>query len=120
MPVRGGQLADVRGPVAHHPGEVAGVVQTPHDDAVQVHRLDEVAEKGALQAQHVPPAGRGGGQPGREGPPRVLPTRQAQQQLLCKVPALLLRCHCPHRAGNGAMAFGLVATTSSLSAGDRV
>lgn len=73
MPVGGGQLADVLGPVAHHPGEVAGVAQTPHDDAVQVHGLDEVAEKGALQAQHVPPAGRGRDQPGREGQPRVPP-----------------------------------------------
>ena len=56
MPVGGGQLADVLGPVAHDPGQVARVVQTPHDDAVQVHGLDEVAQQRALQAQHIPPA----------------------------------------------------------------
>lgn len=57
--VRGWQLADVLGPEAHDPGEVAGVVQTAHDDAVQVHRLNEVAEQCTLQSQHVPPARRG-------------------------------------------------------------
>lgn len=60
MPVRGGQLADVLGPVAHDPGEVAGVVQAPHHDAVQVHGLDEVAEQRTLQPQHVPPGGERG------------------------------------------------------------
>lgn len=69
MPVGGGQLADVLGAVAHDPGEVARVAQAAHDDAVQVHRLDEVAEQRALQAQHVPPAGTGSqAVPGREGP----------------------------------------------------
>lgn len=34
------------------------MVQAAHDDAVQVHGLDEVAEEGALQSQHVPPGGR--------------------------------------------------------------
>lgn len=79
VPVGGGQLADVLGAVAHDPGEVARVAQAAHDDAVQVHGLDEVAEQRALQAQHVPPAGRGcqrgqwgGGTP--PSPPAVLAT----------------------------------------------
>lgn len=58
MPVGGGQLADVLRPVAHDARQVAGVAQAPHGDAVQVHGLDEVAEEGTLQPQHVPPAGR--------------------------------------------------------------
>lgn len=67
MPVRGWQLADVLGPEAHHPGEVAGVVQAAHDETVQVHGFDEVAEEGALQPQHVPPGAREEGQ--RDGSP---------------------------------------------------
>ena len=62
MLVGSGQLADVLGPVAHDPAEVAGVVQAAHDDAVQVHGLDEVAEEGTLQPQHVPPGERRRGQ----------------------------------------------------------
>lgn len=58
VPVGGGQLADVLCPVAHDARQVAGVAQAPHGDAVQVHGLDEVAEEGALQPQHVPPVGR--------------------------------------------------------------
>lgn len=67
MPIRGWQLSDVLGAVAHDAGEVAGVVQTAHDDAVQVHGLDEVAEQCTLQSQHVPPARTGrqcGARPG--------------------------------------------------------
>lgn len=59
MPVGCWQLADVLGPVAHYPGEVACVVQAAHDDTVQVHGLNEMAKEGTLQAQHVPPGRRG-------------------------------------------------------------
>lgn len=122
VPVGGGQLADVLSPVAHHPGEVASVVQTPHDDAVQVYGLDEVAEEGSLQAQHVPPAGRGRGQPVLEGSPAawVPPPDRLQLHLLCKMPALLPRGHCRHLASDRAIGFGLVATTSPLTARDWV
>ena len=54
MPVGGRQLADALHPVAHDPCKVARVVQASHNDAVEVHRLDEVAEESALQSQHVP------------------------------------------------------------------
>lgn len=83
VPVGGRQLADVLGPVAHHPGEMAGVVQTPHDDAVQVHGLDEVAEQRTLQSQHIPPGRKGrqrgapeGGYPlcPQSSPPFLLPS----------------------------------------------
>lgn len=58
VPVGGGQRAHVLRPVAHDARQVARVAQAAHGDAVQVHGLDEVAEEGALQPQHVPPVGR--------------------------------------------------------------
>lgn len=48
MPVGGGQLANVLHPVAHDSGEVACVVQASHNDAVEVHGLNEVTEESAL------------------------------------------------------------------------
>lgn len=107
MLVGGGQLANVLSPVAHDPAEVAGVVQAAHDDAVQVHGLDEVAEQGALQPQHVPPAGRGRVSafplPGEDGRGRLAgPPGRLQLGLLCEAPVPLFPalcwCYCPHRA----------------------
>lgn len=53
--VRSWQLANVLYPVAHDPGQVASVVQASHNDAVQVHGLDEGAEQSALEPKDVPP-----------------------------------------------------------------
>lgn len=49
------QLPNVLYPVAHHPGQVASVVQAPHHDAVQVQGFNEGAEQSALQPKDVPP-----------------------------------------------------------------
>lgn len=54
-PVRGWQLANVLYPVAHHPGQVASVVEASHNNAVQVHGFDEGAEESALEPKDVPP-----------------------------------------------------------------
>lgn len=40
--------------MAHDPCKVARVVQASHNDAVEVHRLDEVTEESALESQYIP------------------------------------------------------------------
>lgn len=41
-------MADALHPVAHDPCKVARVMQASHNDAMEVHWLDEVTEESAL------------------------------------------------------------------------
>lgn len=52
------QVLYVGDPLVHGPGEVVPVVQAAQDDAGEVDGLHENAEQGALDAHHVPAAGR--------------------------------------------------------------
>lgn len=52
------QVLDVCDALVHGPGEVVGVVKAAQDDAGEVDRLCEVAHQRALDANHIPPAGR--------------------------------------------------------------
>lgn len=52
------QVLDVCDALVHGPGEVVGVVKAAQDDAGEVDGLREVAHQRALDAHHVPPAGR--------------------------------------------------------------
>lgn len=54
-PVRSWQRTNVFYPMAHYPGKVASVAEASHNDAVQVHGLDEGAEESALEPKDVPP-----------------------------------------------------------------
>lgn len=55
--VRGGQGAQTLQPLVQNSAQMARVAQAAHGHAVQVHRVQKVAQQRSLQAQDVPPEG---------------------------------------------------------------
>lgn len=59
--VRGGQWAQPLQPLVQHSAQMARVAEAADSHAVQVHRLNEVAQQRPLQAEDVPSEGRESG-----------------------------------------------------------